>query len=353
MRVAARYGVRVRKPQSPVPRDRIGIEESIPLSPSLWRLSCERTGVMRLNAGQQTTAQWNAVWQKARHAALAAVGLCACAFPSNAGIQILAIASATDFQPAAVAPGSLASVWCTGLTGIQGIVTPDGATLPTQLAGVSVYAGGSMNAPILAVADLGDYQLIDIQIPWDASGFNVVAVIQGEERAAATVKASSQWPVFFVNPTGYLVARHVEDYQLVTPGNPARPGEWIIGYASNLGSVANTPPTGTLAPLAPLSPLAPVPGATGGSAPAYSVVIPQPNEQVVYQTDSAESNFIGLAPGTVGVYQINFRIPAASPTGGATVYMRKDVDCGFFFTQGCGRGLTFSLSTSAKLPIAP
>jgi uncharacterized protein (TIGR03437 family) len=247
--------------------------------------------------------------------ALATLAFCACAFPASAEIRILAITSATDFQPAVVAPGSLASVWCTGLTGIQGVLSSDGPILPTQLAGVSVYAGGSVNAPILAVAELGGYQLINIQIPWDASGYNTVIVMQRQERATATVTASSQWPVFFVSPAGYLVARHASNYQLVAPDNPARPGEWIIGYASNLGPVANTPPTGALAPLDPLSPLAPVPGATPGSTPVYSVVITRPDVQVVYQTQGAESNFIGLAPLTAGVYQINFRIPDAPPMG--------------------------------------
>jgi hypothetical protein len=33
--------------------------------------------------------------------------------------------------------------------------------------------------------------------------------------------------------------------------------------------------------------------------------------------------------------------------------MRKNVDCGFFFTQGCGRGLTATLSNTVKLPVAP
>jgi len=35
------------------------------------------------------------------------------------------------------------------------------------------------------------------------------------------------------------------------------------------------------------------------------------------------------------------------------IYMRKNVDCGFFFVAGCGRGLTATISTGAKIPIAP
>ncbi len=256
-----------------------------------------------------------------------------------AEIQILAITSSTDFQRAAIAPGSLESIWCTGLTDINGVVSATGPILPTQLAGVSVYAGGAMNAPILAVAELGGYQLINIQVPWDAAGFNVVTVIQGSQRATATVTAGTTWPVFFVNPAGYMIAVHASNFELVTPENPAEPGEWIAGFASNLGPVTNPPPSGVVAPLDSISPLAPV------ASSNYAVAIGLSETQV------AESNFMGLAPGTVGVYQINFWIPETSPTGDVTVYIRKTVDCGFFFVQGCGRGVVSTFSNGAKISV--
>ena len=272
---------------------------------------------------------------------------------ASAAIQILAVTSSTDFQPTAVAPGSLESIWCTGLTGIQGVMVADGPVLPVQLAGVSVDAGGFGGyAPILAVADLGGYQLVNVQVPWDAAGFNSVVVRQGQETAQMSVTVDGQWPVFFVSGSGYVVARHASDYSLVDPTNPARPGEWIVGYASNLGPVANTPPTGTVAPNSPLSPLAPTPSPSGGGTPDYSVLILQPGQQPDYFTQAVDSNFMGLAPGTVGVYQINFRIPETAPAGDTVVYMRKNVFCGFFYVPGCGRDFTSTFSASVKIPIA-
>jgi minor extracellular serine protease Vpr len=283
---------------------------------------------------------------------LGAFCLFACASQASAAIQILAITSATDFRRTAIAPGSLASVWCTGLTGISGIVSASGPTLPTQLAGIIVYAGGSANAPILAVADLGGYQLINIQVPWDAAGFNAIAVAQGSDKATTNMINTAEWPVFFIDPNGFMIALHATDYSLVTTVNPARIGEWIIGYASNLGPVSNTPPSGVPTPISPLSPLNPAPITTASSTPMYSVVVPQPNRQIGFQTEPAKSNFMGLAPGTVGVYQINFQIPEDAPIGDSIVYMRKDVDCGFFFSQGCGTGQTLTLSNGTKLTIA-
>jgi uncharacterized protein (TIGR03437 family) len=284
---------------------------------------------------------------------LFALALTGCAATARAAIQILAVTSSTDFTPAAVAPGSLASVWCTGLAGISGVMSASGPVLPTQLAGITVYAGGSGNAPILAVADLGGYQLINIQVPWDASGYNAMGIMQGAERAIANAFNTAGWPVFFIDSNGYMIARHVSDYSFVTAANPARPGEWIVGYASNLGPVSNTPPSGVPAPRSPLSFLAPVPGTSSGSTPSFSVVVTRPGDSVVFQTDAVESDFIGLAPDTVGVYQVNFRIPLSPPMGDAIVTMRKNVDCGFFFTEGCGRGLTATLSNTVKLPLAP
>ncbi len=147
------------------------------------------------------------------------------------------------------------------------------------------------------------------------------------------------------------VAQHNSDYQLVTLDHPARPGEWIAAYASNLGPVQNTPPTGSAAPLSPLSPLAPAPPVQSAGIPSYSLVVPRANQQVDYFTEPAESNYIGLAPGIVGVYQINFRVPDTSASGVASIYVRQNVDCGFFFLQGCGRSLVSRVSAGAKLPI--
>ena len=278
--------------------------------------------------------------------------LLACLLPACAAIQVLAVTSSTgDYQPAAVAPGSLETVWCTGLTGIQGVLVASGPILPAQLGGVSVYAGGAMNAPILAIADLGGYQQINIQVPWDAAGFNTITVVQGQDRATGNVISTAQWPVFFIDAAGLLVAQHAVDYTPVTPDRPASPGEWIVAYATNLGPVANTPPAGALTPLSPFSPLAPTANPGGGGAPAYSVVVPLPGQTVDYYANGAESNFIGLAPLTVGVYQINFQVPNGTAAGDAIVYMRKDIDCGFFFLAGCGRGFTMTLSLPAKLPV--
>jgi uncharacterized protein (TIGR03437 family) len=196
-------------------------------------------------------------------------------------------------------------------------------------------------APILAIADLGGYQQINFQVPWEAQNVSTPTVTQGLNQASLEVPASQEWDVFFVDQAGSAVVQHASDYTLVTPGNPARPGEWVIAYASNLGPVENRPSTGMPAPLDPLSPL-------DAGRDVYSVSLAGQDRSV-----NLETNYIGLVPGTVGVYQINLRVPADYPVVDPKLQVQKSRFCGFFFVPGCGRGLYLTISQGALLPVAP
>ena len=83
---------------------------------------------------------------------------------ATAQIKVLAVTDAATFTPGMPYYGSLASVFCTGLTGINGIQSTDTLPLPYELAGISVTVSGAA-APLLAVADFGSYQQINIQVP--------------------------------------------------------------------------------------------------------------------------------------------------------------------------------------------
>lgn len=83
---------------------------------------------------------------------------------------------------------------------------------------------------------------------------------------------------------------HSADYSLVTPESPAVDGEVVLLYATGLGPVSNTPGDGTPAPDAPLE-------------------VTKTPPQVWIDGQAASVLWSGLAPGFVGLYQINVQVP--------------------------------------------
>ena len=155
---------------------------------------------------------------------------------SSAQIQVLAVATSSDFTPDLPASGSLASVFVKGLTGIGGTVSASGYPLPYTLAGVSVTVYGTP-APILAVANWGEsYEQINIQVPVPSDSNLQIQVTQsGQSGAMTPVGNSGRWGVFFADAKGQGVLQHA-DYSLVTAANPAKPGEALVACATNLAA---------------------------------------------------------------------------------------------------------------------
>jgi uncharacterized protein (TIGR03437 family) len=269
-----------------------------------------------------------------------AAAACVSLLPTARGeITILAVTSSPSFAVGLPGPGSLASVFCTGLTGIQGIEVAQGNPLPRTLAGIRVTVG-AIDAPILAVADFGSYQQINFQVPWETSTGPSLVISQDASSARMDNVLPSPFGGFFMDAARYAVVQHAVDFQLVTPDNPARPGEWVVAYASNLGPVTSPQLTGVPAAADPLARIAP-----GSPGPwQFTVWLSQPSGFV-----SAESNFMGLTPGSVGLYQVNFKLPDHLAPGDHEFYFQRLRDCGFFFVQGCGRGVTMDSTPMAKL----
>ncbi len=91
-----------------------------------------------------------------------------------------------------------------------------------------------------------------------------------------------------------LVARSPAD----DGGRPARRNEFVVIFATGLGRLDFPPRAGDPAPSDP---------------PARTLETPE----VTIGGVSAEISFSGLTPGSIGLYQINARVPASSPTGSA------------------------------------
>jgi uncharacterized protein (TIGR03437 family) len=85
----------------------------------------------------------------------------------------------------------------------------------------------------------------------------------------------------------------------VSVANPAVAGETISLYATGLGAVTANLPLGAAAPDYPTTATATLPQILLGDTPLALA-------------------FSGLAPGYVGLYQVNAAVPSASPPGSLT-----------------------------------
>ncbi len=208
------------------------------------------------------------------------------------------VVSAASFVPAPnnqVAQGQLISIFGSNLTDSGG---PYGATqvpLPTQLGPTTVKVG-IVALPLVFVSA----SQINAQLPFEApqSGTQPLTVTVGNlSSAPENVSLAVAAPgIFTVNQNGQDNGAVLHaDFTLVDSNKPARPGETVLIFCTGLGQVK---PPGTT-------------GAAGKGEPVLAAVT------VTIGGQTARVDFAGLAPGFVGLYQINAVVP--SVTGSAEV----------------------------------
>ena len=199
---------------------------------------------------------------------------------------------------AAVAPGSIVSVF--GSFPAYAPIQAPGLPLPPSLIGVSVDAGNGLKAPVFFAAS----SQVNIQIPWELAGASqatFTAAAWGQTGVGQTVGVGAFSPaIFSINAQGSGQGA-IQDvsYRLVDSSNPAAPGDLVLIYCTGLGAVTNQPPTGSAAPANPLAETIGKPTVRIGGA-------------------QANLQFSGLAPGLVGLYQVNAYVPSGI-AGGAAV----------------------------------
>ena len=184
----------------------------------------------------------------------------------------------------------------------------------TNLALPGIVTVADQAAPVMYASR----KQIIFQIPWEApvEPRPVIAVVpEVQIRKTALVlpgadpyfDAAFWFPVYAFDPVavalgpsdprfGSPIALH-QDGGIVTPDSPAEPGEIVTLYATGFGPVSPAVPDGTSAPVDPPSimtlPVQLLFMVTGsGSTPQRGVM-----------------TYAGLAPGYVGLYQINLQIP--------------------------------------------
>ncbi len=194
-----------------------------------------------------------------------------------------------------ISPGSIASLFGTNLSASTGFATA--LPLPTTLANSRVLVNGTP-VPLYFVSP----QQVNFQLPPDVppSLASVTVVASGVESAAEDITIAQAHPGIFTILSGGTGRGAVlnEDFTLNAQSNPAAAGSVVQIFATGLGTTEPPVAAGQPAPGLPLSlALFPTTVMIGGV--------------------SSEVSFSGLAPGFVGLFQVNARVPVATPAGNA------------------------------------
>ncbi len=211
---------------------------------------------------------------------------------SEAGI--VNIASET---PGAIAPNTLASIYGTRLSYSpeKGLVPADvsaGGVLPIVLpgTGVRVFVGGYPAHMFYVSATQVNFLVPSNLRP---TTVDVQVVRDGVAGPAVSMKLRDAAPALFLMDPQSVIASHL-DFSLVTADAPARPGDWVILWATGLGE--SNPP------------------ADYGVIPTKAAWIVRQSEFRVLLNEVAvppeRITYVGLAPLCAGLYQINVLLPS-------------------------------------------
>jgi uncharacterized protein (TIGR03437 family) len=200
------------------------------------------------------------------------------------------VVNGASFAPGGVVAGEIATIFGSNLTSITGINLTSTLPLPTDFENVSVTVNG-VPAPLFAVDNVNGQQQINFQVPWTTSS---LARIQVTNRGAASpvvlVPVQISQPAIFNYTAGGEVFGAIlhSNFHLADTADPAKAGETVLIYCTGLGFVSPLPTDGV--------------AATGQKTMELAAV--------TIGGVTAPVSFSGLAPGFVGLYQVNAQVPA-------------------------------------------
>jgi len=202
--------------------------------------------------------------------------------------KVIAVTNTADYTPT-LSPGSIASIFGTGLAS-----SPAGAStipLPSTLNNVTVTVGG-VEAPLFYVSPLQ----INFQVPFETrAGSPAILVKNGAARSAPVQVPVAAFSLgIFRDGAGHSVAQDI-DQSVNSEARPAASGTDLVVYATGIGITDTKLADGALSPGSPAAKFAGTATATIGD-------------------QDAPVDFVGMTPGSIGLAQVNIRIPAL-PTG--------------------------------------
>jgi uncharacterized protein (TIGR03437 family) len=207
------------------------------------------------------------------------------------------------------APGMLASIFAFPNSSF-GNQTASFSELPisSTLGDVQVLVGG-IPSPLLYVSP----GQINFQVPaatptGGIEEFQVVRATTGQILASWLFRVDAASPGLFTadgSGSGQLLALN-QDGSINNGSHPAKAGSYVSLFGTGAGVLSGMPPDGVAAPSGIMTPQRP------------SVFI---NSNFVSDSDI---EFSGLAPGFVGLWQINVKVPSNAPPGDVIVYVTYD-----------------------------
>jgi minor extracellular serine protease Vpr len=202
-----------------------------------------------------------------------------------------------------LAPGSYITIKGTSLSDTTQVYSTP--YLPVSLSTVSVSFDGSGGLSLPGHLHFVSPGQINVQVPWEFQGQSSVAMkvtvagntsdLQGN---VYTVPLANYAPAFFLNSGAVADALDNNTGALITTANPAAAGEILQLYANGLGPVTNPPASGDPALASPLS------------LTSTPVTVTIGGQQATVYGGSAF-----LAPGFVGLYQIDIQVPSGLNPG--------------------------------------
>ncbi|MGD0200642.1 MAG: hypothetical protein ABSD27_07835 [Bryobacteraceae bacterium] len=206
--------------------------------------------------------------------------------------HIDAIVNAADRTPS-VAPGGLFTVSGSFLSPTSAVASE--VPLPTALADSCMTINGAL-VPLIFVSP----STINGQIPFNVSGAATMIL-----RTTAGVSNSFRFTLLPVAPaifrvdltasdgwitSGVATVVRAANNELVTPTNPIQPGDWLVIYTTGMGLTTPDVKSGYPGPTDPLA-------------------LTQVQPTVFLDGVELPISYSGLAPGQVGVDQINVQVP--------------------------------------------
>ena len=200
-------------------------------------------------------------------------------------------------SPGTIAPGELITLVGVGVGPSTPVTAPSGA-LPTTLGGTTVTINGTP-VPIAYTSAL----ITNVQVPTTVSAgstANLQVVVNGLGGPVVPLSVVGAVPGIYTNTASIGGAGAIkainQDGSLNSKLKPAAKGSFVSVYVNGLGAVSPAVSAGAVSPNSPLSTVTGGVGAFVGGVPAMVA-------------------FSGLAPGLVGVYQVNVQIPMTAPSG--------------------------------------